>query len=675
MPLPANRVDTVRVPNDTTTYDIVPSSLQDGSGKHSIATPTTTKDTTLVVGVKINNVTKEPTNGIVDLGTFQDGLDGDQLAAVNSGITADKVTKYEGYETKINSNTSEIGIIKDVLKSGVTFKGKITDPTLPAATDYNNGDLIIFGEKEYICFDNGTSKEWIELGDEGTHLTKAMADTYYVEKNDGITGATKCKITYDAKGLVTKGENLSASDIPSLDAGKITTGKFADERIASAATWNAKQDAITSSNKLDASLVSGLSTVATSGNYDDLSNKPAVENLVPYTGATKNINLGGHRITTARKTLTDNDTQVQLTPDWISLINPGYGVSISADSIRVKDRVLEWPSAEGQRDTFATIGDITTKVSGFVPYEGATKDVNIGNHGILMGEPTGTLLTLDPSTIMFSLGGESQDMLYIDARTVTILNDNAGDSIYWPGAIGSTTPGAKVFALTSDITSHAGIDKVGTVTSVNGTSPDSNGNVNVNIPVTSDWEFLGKVAEKTFSKAFTEVKPGKSGIPSGNATVNVTATTYQKKVEGAIVGYKTIVDVTCRCEQFNLNDVGLNVLLSKVGSKWFMPRMAIGKGNMASTAFNTMMDKLNAQKDNVGISVDEVVVFKDNRGVSGNPGTLNVSGITNGQVVYDASEFRVFAVMLELDKDNEGKAIPCTGAHYRIVLYHPETIL
>lgn len=191
----------------------------------------------------------------------------------------------------------------------------------------------------------------------------------------------------------------------------------------------------------------------------------------------------------------------------------------------------------------------------------------------------------------------------------------------------------------------------------------------------SDWEFLGLVAEKTFQKAFTEVKPGSSGIPSGNATVNVTATTYQKKVDGAIVGYKTIVDVTCRCEQFNLKDVGFNVLLSKAGSRWFVPRMAIAKGNMASTAFNTMMDKLNAQKDDVGISVDEVAVFKDNRGVSGNPGTLNVSGVTNGQVVYDAAEFRVFAVMLELDKDNEGKAIPCTGAHYRIVLYHPETIL
>lgn len=188
----------------------------------------------------------------------------------------------------------------------------------------------------------------------------------------------------------------------------------------------------------------------------------------------------------------------------------------------------------------------------------------------------------------------------------------------------------------------------------------------------SEWRFLGKVAEKTFQKAFTEVKPGKSGIPDSNATVDVIVTTYANVLNR---GFKTIVDVTCRCPQFNLNDVGLSVLLSKVGSKWFVPRMAIAKGNMASTVFNTMMDKLNAQKDDVGISIDEVAVFKDNRGVSGNPGTLNVSGVTNGQVVYDDSEFRMFAVMLELDKDNEGKAIPCTGAHYKINIFHPQTIL
>ena len=44
-----------------------------------------------------------------------------------------------------------------------------------------------------------------------------------VDANDAITGATKTKITYDAKGLVTSGADLEASDIPALDSAKVTT--------------------------------------------------------------------------------------------------------------------------------------------------------------------------------------------------------------------------------------------------------------------------------------------------------------------------------------------------------------------------------------------------------------------------------------------------------------------
>jgi len=46
-----------------------------------------------------------------------------------------------------------------------------------------------------------------------------------VDENTAITGATKTKITFDAKGLVTAGADLAAGDIPSgIDAAKISTG-------------------------------------------------------------------------------------------------------------------------------------------------------------------------------------------------------------------------------------------------------------------------------------------------------------------------------------------------------------------------------------------------------------------------------------------------------------------
>ena len=230
----------------------------------------------------------------------------DAAASLNSYKTAN--------DAKVSANASAISALQEAVKSGVTFKGKLD--ALPAASAYNNGDLIIVGTKEYICLVSGSTKSWVELGDEGTHLTKSTADGYYVAKNEAIPAGTGTKITYDSKGLVTGSSSLSASDIPSLDASKITSGTLPDARIASAATWNGKQDKITASNKLAASLVSGLATVATSGSYNDLTNKPTIDNsnqkvAVGNTGFGANDTVkiaGGTNISvsadTANKTIT-----------------------------------------------------------------------------------------------------------------------------------------------------------------------------------------------------------------------------------------------------------------------------------------------------------------------------------------------------------------------------------
>lgn len=55
-----------------------------------------------------------------------------------------------------------------------------------------------------------------------------------VTANTAITGGTKCKITYDAKGLVTAGANLAASDIPDISATYVTVAsKGAANGVAS----------------------------------------------------------------------------------------------------------------------------------------------------------------------------------------------------------------------------------------------------------------------------------------------------------------------------------------------------------------------------------------------------------------------------------------------------------
>lgn len=54
-----------------------------------------------------------------------------------------------------------------------------------------------------------------------TSAQGALADSA-LQPNSPITGATKCKITYDSNGLVTAGSDLEANDIPSLTISKIS---------------------------------------------------------------------------------------------------------------------------------------------------------------------------------------------------------------------------------------------------------------------------------------------------------------------------------------------------------------------------------------------------------------------------------------------------------------------
>jgi hypothetical protein len=95
-----------------------------------------------------------------------------------------------------------------------------------------------------------------------------------VTGNAAITGATKTKITYDSKGLVTAGADIGASDLPSgIDAAKIGSGTVSNtefgylDGVTSAiqTQLNGTQDKLVSGTNIK---TINSTTVLGSGNFD-----------------------------------------------------------------------------------------------------------------------------------------------------------------------------------------------------------------------------------------------------------------------------------------------------------------------------------------------------------------------------------------------------------------------
>lgn len=145
-------------------------------------------------------------------GNVQEQLD--DKVAKNADITAGTKTKIT-YDAKGlvtgGADLSEADIPSIHL-------AKVTDVTATAA-EVNVLDGIEVTTTELNALESISGNVQAQLDDK-------------VAKNADITAATKCKITYDAKGLVTAGADLSEADIPTLGAAKI--GNLTGYEIASA---------------------------------------------------------------------------------------------------------------------------------------------------------------------------------------------------------------------------------------------------------------------------------------------------------------------------------------------------------------------------------------------------------------------------------------------------------
>ena len=109
---------------------------------------------------------------------------------------------------------SRLQLRKGTTAQHATFTGALAEVTVDTT------------KKVVVVHDNATAGG-IPMATEAS-VTNGLANK--VDKNANITAGTATKIIYDAKGLVTAGTTLTATDIPVLDVSKITTGTLSVAR-------------------------------------------------------------------------------------------------------------------------------------------------------------------------------------------------------------------------------------------------------------------------------------------------------------------------------------------------------------------------------------------------------------------------------------------------------------
>lgn len=88
-------------------------------------------------------------------------------------------TKNKTYAGAINEINTKVGN----LTGAFLWKGKFD--TLPAVTNYEAGNVVGVGNKEYVLTVTEGTKTWEEFGDEGSYLLKTAAEETYLKKAAG----------------------------------------------------------------------------------------------------------------------------------------------------------------------------------------------------------------------------------------------------------------------------------------------------------------------------------------------------------------------------------------------------------------------------------------------------------------------------------------------------------
>lgn len=109
-------------------------------------------------------------------------------------------------------------IEKLLYDQGVTLNGAVSSIKTSSGTELNVDGMVTLPAETNITVSNTGSGNAITSITANGHSITVSKGSNYVVANTSITPKTAAKITYDAKGLVTSGDVLTASDIPDISS-------------------------------------------------------------------------------------------------------------------------------------------------------------------------------------------------------------------------------------------------------------------------------------------------------------------------------------------------------------------------------------------------------------------------------------------------------------------------
>ena len=203
-----------------------------------------------------------------------------------------------------------------------------------------------------------------------------------VTANSAITGATKTKITYDAKGLVTAGADAGISDITGLTSALVAKYDVTNPSgyiTSSALTPYALLAGATFTGAISATNLSGTNT----GDQN-------LSGLVPYTGAINPVDLGNQNLERVN-----------------SLFITGSGGGVGEAFI---DLAEEDPNNQ------------PTPAAGFTRFFGTSRGVAFNKNGGFAAELSAEFLT-DERRFSFP---DSSGILTVEGSNIGVFNNNVG---------------------------------------------------------------------------------------------------------------------------------------------------------------------------------------------------------------------------------------------------------